>query len=212
MKRRAAAIDCQRDTPTSPAPRARRGTAGIVRAMPMGASRTSGGGRVGPQVGRGRRRRRRRARRLPPGGGLPAGAGELAQRGGRVAVDHHLNVVHGRVGAADRIDAARLARQVSGRVPAPDRQIQPAREGDRVVDDDDLLVVGGAERMRIVEVEREAGVCVPGEAIGRQRLAFQREQHREVPGEREHAQLGPAGEDVVQERAARSAAPRPFPG
>ena len=91
-------------------------------------------------------------------------------------------------------------------------EVEAAREGERVVDDDDLLVVGGAERVRVVELEREAGVCVPGEAVGRQRLAFQREQDGEIPGEREHAQLGPAGEDVVQERAARSAAARRFPG
>jgi len=34
-------------------------------------------------------------------------------------------------------------------------------------------------------------------------LAFEREQHREIPGQREHPQGGPAGEHVVQERQQR---------
>ena len=90
-----------------------------------------------------------------------------------------------------------------GRVPAPDREIEAARERQRVVDDDDLLVVGPAERVRVVELEGQARVGVPGEAVGGEGLALEREQHREVPGEREHAQRGPAGEHVVQERQQR---------
>ena len=170
--------------------------------MPIGASRTSGsvasGHRSAAGSGRGPGGRRRLAR-----GGVPARARQLPQRGGGLAVDHHLNVVRGRVGVAGRVDARGFVRLVRGCVPAPDREIEASRERQRVVDDDDLLVVSPAERVGVVEPEGQARVGLPGEAVGGEGLAFQREQHREVPGEREHPQRGPAGEHVVQERQQR---------
>ena len=57
--------------------------------------------------------------------------------------------------------------------------------------------------MRIVELERQPGVGLPGEAIGGQGFALEREEDGEVPGERVDAQARSAGEDVVQERQQR---------
>ena len=103
-------------------------------------------------------------------GALPAPAGELGQgpRGG--AVDRHLHVVEGRVGDAGRVDAAGCRRPVLGGVPAPDREVEPADEGDRVVDHHDLLVVRGADRDLVVQAQLDLRRRAPLQGEKRQRL------------------------------------------
>ncbi|WP_334260363.1 hypothetical protein FJN17_34350 [Bradyrhizobium symbiodeficiens] len=48
------------------------------------------------------------------------------------------------------------------RVPAPDREIQPADERQRTVDADDLLVLGRTERKRGIQFKSDAAVGVGG--------------------------------------------------
>ena len=90
------------------------------------------------------------------------------ERRGRLAVDHRLHVVERRIGRAGEIDAARIVEPMLARVPAPGGQIEPARERDRVVDHDDLLVLRGAERKVVVEAEADSAVAFPNarDAIG----------------------------------------------
>ena len=56
----------------------------------------------------------------------------------------------------------RMAGGVLAGVPAPDRQIEPAGEGNRVVDHDDLLMLGGSQRKAGVQTEADpARRCPP---------------------------------------------------
>jgi hypothetical protein len=54
------------------------------------------------------------------------------------------------------------------------REIHAAGEGERVVDDDDLLVMRGAERMVIVESEVHACRHSPAETPARPRIPLER--------------------------------------
>ena len=78
-------------------------------------------------------------------GPAPALARQLRQRLRRRAIDHHLDVVERPIGMARGIDAMRIVARVGRRVPAPDREVEAAGEGDRIVDHDDLLVLRAAE-------------------------------------------------------------------
>ncbi len=57
-----------------------------------------------------------------------------------------LDIVKRTVWLAARIDAPAVIDVVLRRIPAPSGQIQSAGERDAIVDDDDLLVLGGAEQ------------------------------------------------------------------
>ena len=60
------------------------------------------------------------------------------------AVHHALHVVKRRIGLAVGIDAERIIGFVRAGVPAPYREVETADEGERAVNDDDLLVLRGA--------------------------------------------------------------------
>jgi len=117
------------------------------------------------------------------------------------AVDRRLQVVHGLVGRAVRVPAQRVVDRMLGRVPALDRQIDAADEGERVVDRDGLLVVGGADRMLAVEAEMEARMLLP-EAL---RQLIERgarpEQERDVPDQQVDVKLRGALRQLRQEPA-----------
>ena len=97
------------------------------------------------------------------------------------AVEQHLHVVERVVGIAARVAAQRVVGFVLGGVPAPDGDVEPAGEGDGVVDDDQLLVLRGAERHRVVEAEAHAARRIPAEGIGGEQLALGCVEHGEVP-------------------------------
>jgi hypothetical protein len=91
-----------------------------------------------------------------------------------------------------------LAR-VLARIPPAAREVEAADECDFVVHGDDLLVVRSAEGMAIVQTERHAR-AVP-KTQGRPPLAFERVQHRVVPGEDVAVQALAATHDCVEKRS-----------
>ena len=144
-----------------------------------------------------RRVRRQRPRALAHG--VPAIADERSQRGGDRPVGHRLDLVIGPVRRAVRIESMRLVQPVRGRVPPMPRQVDAAGEGERVVDDDDLLVVRRAERMVIVEPEVHAPGHAPSQAPSREGIPLERVEGRVVPGEEVAAQLRLATHDPGQQ-------------
>ena len=85
------------------------------------------------------------------------------------------------------------------RIPAPDRDVDASAEGDGVVDDHDLLVVAGADRVDAVELQVDALVRHPIEDEERCRPATQRLKETEVPLEDMDVQLGPAIDEGIDE-------------
>src|SRR5690606_19665859 len=102
------------------------------------------------------------------------------------------------------IAAARIASAVLARVPAAGAQVDPAAEGDPVVDHDQLLVVRAAERVLAVEPELDAPVRAEPEAHGGQERALERVEQREVPLEQVRAQAAPAPHELVEELGERA--------
>ena len=141
------------------------------------------------------------ARALRPVAALPAVAAQLAERARGGAVDDRLHVVIRPIRLAIGVAAHGLAAGVLGRVPAAVREIETADERDRIVDDDDLLMVRRAERMLVVEAEVQAPVRAPVELVERQPFAVHREHHREIPRQHVHLQIAAALDDFVQEIA-----------
>ena len=84
---------------------------------------------------------------------LPALPNQLGQKSGSLAVNAHVNVMKGAIGLVVRVMSVGMRGTVLWRVPAPDRQIEPAAEGDRVVDDNQFLVVARAERQDVVQAD-----------------------------------------------------------
>jgi hypothetical protein len=84
-------------------------------------------------------------------------------------------------------------------IPAAAGEIETADEGDRVVDDDDLLMLRRPGRVMPVEAEVQASMGAPSEPEERQRLALEREHDGEVPVEHVDVEVPAAGHDRVQE-------------
>ena len=86
-------------------------------------------------------------------GGPPAVLDQFQKGGGGFAIDHALDIVERRVWPAVGVQPMRIAGGVRAVIPAPDRQVEPAGERNRPVNDDDLLVLGRTERKAEVEAE-----------------------------------------------------------
>ena len=99
-------------------------------------------------------------------GSPPSGLGQLRKRRGGFAIHHALDIVKRRIGLAVRIRAVRMAGGVLAGVPAPDRQVEPADERDRPVNDNDLLVLGRTKRKAGVETEAKPVQCARCELAG----------------------------------------------
>ena len=89
-------------------------------------------------------------------GVLPARAGSLTERCGRLAFDDELHIVHRHVRLSSEVAAARLGGMVRCDVPAAHRQVDAAAIRDAVVDDHELLVMRCAEGQMIVEQDLDA--------------------------------------------------------
>ena len=79
---------------------------------------------------------------IASGRGAPAGADEVAERGGRLAVHHHLYVAWADTAVRAGFYAVGVVAPVGWSIPATNGEIEPARERDSIVDDDDLLMMG----------------------------------------------------------------------
>ena len=123
-------------------------------------------------------RARRRGRSLG-GDATPALPRDLGERARSVAVHHRLHVVEWTVWLAGRVDAPAVVDLVLRRVPATAGQIQAARESHASVDDDDLLMLGGAERHLVVEAEVHAraasSTAAPASGNGSRSVAYSSE-------------------------------------
>ena len=74
-------------------------------------------------------------------GGAPPALRHFRQADGCFAIHHALHVVKRRIGFAVGIDAERIMGFVRAGVPAPYREVETADEGERTINDDDLLVL-----------------------------------------------------------------------
>jgi hypothetical protein len=88
-----------------------------------------------------------------------------------------------------------------GRVPALDREIDAADEGERIVDGDDLLVMGGADRMRAVETKVDARMLLPEVRDQLIEGAARPEQERDIPDQQVDVKLRGALHKLRQEPA-----------
>jgi hypothetical protein len=190
-------------------------------------------GGLGAGQGDGAIRERRRDRRRPEigfachrgehlaAGEAPALGGDGGDGDGRIAVDHHLDVMDRRIGLAEGINARRLVGRVVDVVPAALGQVHAADERQRAVDADDLLMVGRAQRMVVVELEMDARMVAPfGAERKRNRVAAiedrvapdedvnlqiraRVDQAAEEPPERDdRVAVGPVGGQIGAERGA----------
>ncbi len=106
---------------------------------------------------------------------------------------------NGGVGHAGEIDAARIVEAMRARVPAPGGEIEPARERERVVDHDDLLVLRGAEREVVVEAEADLLRRAPTHRRGRKQLALAGIEDRIVPHQNMNEELRTPFDDRGEE-------------
>ena len=170
---------------TSGAPR----NAGIVRAMPIGASATSGASpRATDRAAAGSARGRGPAARA-----VAACQRSRASSPARAAAAPSTIIWMsceraGRGRPPDR--RGRVRRPVRGRVPATDVRSRPPANASASSTTTIFWWWSPPNGWRVVEPEGQARVGVPGEAVGREGLAFEREENREVPGEREDPQRG----------------------
>ena len=114
-------------------------------------------------------------------GGRPSRHRDLAERNRGLALDHALDVVEWRIRLAVGIAAQRMVGEMLAGVPAPDRQIEPAGEGNRVVDHDDLLMLGRSQRKAGVEAEPDPPLACRRELGGGIPFPLGRIQRREIP-------------------------------
>ena len=122
----------------------------------------------------------------------PPAASDFRERAGCSAVDHHLHVVKGRIRSAGRINALLVVDAMLGCIPSPDRDIESAGERDRIVHDDQLLMLRGAERHSVIQLEVHVRRRAPTEFKARQELAFRGVKEGEVPGEQIDLKLRPS--------------------
>ena len=66
-------------------------------------------------------------------------------------------------------------------VPAADGEVEATDEGHRIIDDDDLLVVRGGNRMRVVLGKTNTPPRPPAEAVEKSELAVGAEHQRVIP-------------------------------
>src|SRR5690606_34620659 len=98
-------------------------------------------------------------------GAPPAIAGELVERTGGRAFDHHRHVVPRAVAPPAETPAAGIVLEVLARVPALVGHVDSAAHGELVVDHRYLLVMAAADRMRTVELEVDAPAPQPAQEV-----------------------------------------------
>ncbi len=158
----------------------------------------------GPQHLRAAANRSIKRRQCRAGGVLPAERGKVAQVAGRLAGDQRLHIVEGPVAAAGLVDPARIVRRMRPRVPPALGQVEATEVGELPVDDDELLVLARAGRMRAVQLEMQPVLVLPAELRRRQQLALQHIDHREVPGQDVDGQVVPARRQILQRLGQRA--------
>ena len=131
----------------------------------------------------------------------PAVAGKLAQSPGSRAIDRGRGIMPGAVKPAARQPAAAISWLMSARVPTCAGDIDAAAEGDRVIDHDDLLMMGGARRMVSVRLKMHPAVEDPFQDEKRRRAAHQGAHQAEAPRQDIDLQTGSPPDDPIDQPA-----------
>ena len=84
----------------------------------------------------------------------------------------------------------RIVEGMLRRVPTTNGQIEPARKGDRIVGDDDFLVLRTPKRRLVIETELDLVRRRPVERQLRKQLALERIEHRIIPEQQPDRELG----------------------
>ena len=137
----------------------------------------------------------------------PTLARELDERRDDPTLDRHLDVMEWRIGLAVGIETARIVRPVRRCIPTPHGEIDAADEGHIIIDDDDFLMMRGADRVIGGKAQPQAAMPRPLAIEQREGLAFDRIDHREVPDQDVDAQVPPAAQQRIEERAELAGSP-----
>src|SRR5690349_22966176 len=79
------------------------------------------------------------------------------------------------------IDPSDVVRPMLRRIPSSSSQIQPADEGNGIVDHDDFRMMRGAHRVVAVHMEMHPRMTFPAGTKKWQHFALEGENHREIP-------------------------------
>ncbi len=134
-------------------------------------------------------------------GRAPALAGEVAERPGGLAVDHHHHLVARGVLQAARHDPAAVRVEVGGGIPAVHAEIAAAAEGEAVVDHQHLLVMAGAEGHAGVEREVDPRALEPLARAVREEVLGGRDRQGRLPDQDVDVELGPLVRQAAQQIA-----------
>ena len=154
--------------------------------------------KIGRDAGWPRISKRPKRRNAFTGTILPALAHQFRKCERSVAVDDRLDVMIRGVWFARGIDPYWIVEVVLNGVPASDRHVLPAAEGNRIVHHDDLLVMRRAGRQIIVQTVANPVRHAPTQPNRGTKLALQREQHGVIPDQEIHPELRPFIDQCTQ--------------
>jgi hypothetical protein len=96
------------------------------------------------------------------------------------------------------VDPSDVVKPMLGRIPSSSGQIQPADEGDGIIDHNDFRMMRGAQRVVAVHMEMHARMPSPTRTKKRKRFALERENHREIPDQDMDLQIRPPHCQIVE--------------
>ncbi|MND81315.1 hypothetical protein D3C80_731060 [compost metagenome] len=124
-----------------------------------------------------------------PGGAEPAFARQIPQGAGRRSVHDAHDLMTRGAEQTRGLATARVVVQMVGRVPAIRGDVAPTAEGHLVVDDDDFLMVTGAQYAGLVEAELNRALPEPPLRPVRIEALGGGDQQRRLPDQQPHIQI-----------------------
>jgi hypothetical protein len=116
---------------------------------------------------------------------------DFGQRACDVAFDHALDVMKGCVRFPIRVLSIRIFGKMLTRIPTADRQVQTTDKCDRVIDDDDLLVLCRTEGQARIHAKPDSAGTARRKPFSRISLPFGGIQRPwKIPGQDVDAELG----------------------
>ena len=128
----------------------------------------------------------------------PALAEQVAEGLGGLPVDHGHHLVPRRVAVLVGHDPPLVDLQVGRRVPAVDRDVAPAGEGDAVVDHHHLLVMAGPEWDMVIQPELDRRVREPLAGLVREEFLAGGDRQGRLPNQQPHVELRPGSRERDQ--------------
>src|ERR1051325_1540459 len=139
-----------------------------------------------------------RSAETPPRGPAPVLLHQIAEGGGGIPTDDHLNVMSRRGGTVAGIDAPRVIRRMRRRVPPSIRNVEAPGKADRGIDYDIFLVMRRAQGMAVIEQKMQPPVGAPGMAVKRDDFPVGCVDQREIPDEEVNVELWIAAQKEMQ--------------